>query len=230
MGEVKLFSYPEPADACIMIRTAADQVVAYSQKCTHLSCAVYYAKEANRLECPCHEGYFSVADGAVLQGPPPRALPRILLRRDGDQSSPPEFNYESKGGITAIDGAMALIAILLIVQMWLLTATLEAFLAGTTRRFLPAALISGIICAACAGLLFSFVVSMPQSEPHGNPKDPYWIFFPLGILMGFAGVSIWPLYHWRSLRDTTASLTPSFNRLLSLRVHRRIPLDRAPHF
>ena len=85
VGDVKLFSYPETTDACIMIRTAADEVVAYSQKCTHLSCAVYYAKEANRLECPCHEGYFSVADGSVLQGPPPRALPRILLRRQGDQ-------------------------------------------------------------------------------------------------------------------------------------------------
>jgi len=85
VGEVKLFTYPEPADACIMIRTAADQVVAYSQKCTHLSCAVYYAKEADRLECPCHEGYFSITDGSVLQGPPPRALPRILLRHEGNR-------------------------------------------------------------------------------------------------------------------------------------------------
>jgi len=85
VGEVKLFAYPEPTDACIMIRTAPDQVVAYSQKCTHLSCAVYFEKKADRLECPCHEGYFSVADGSVMQGPPPRALPRILLRREGDQ-------------------------------------------------------------------------------------------------------------------------------------------------
>ncbi|PYR98751.1 MAG: Rieske (2Fe-2S) protein [Acidobacteria bacterium] len=84
IGEVKLFSYPEPADACIMIRTAADHYVAYSQKCTHLSCAVYYEKEANRLECPCHEGYFSVSDGSVLQGPPPRPLPTVVLKREGD--------------------------------------------------------------------------------------------------------------------------------------------------
>ena len=84
IGEVKLFSYPEAADACIMIRTGADEIVAYSQKCPHLSCAVYYAHQSNRLECPCHEGYFSVRDGSVLQGPPPRPLPRILLRRDGN--------------------------------------------------------------------------------------------------------------------------------------------------
>lgn len=31
---------------------------------------------------------------------------------------------------------------------------------------------------------------------HGAPIDPYRIFFPLGILMGIAGVSIWPLYYW----------------------------------
>jgi Rieske Fe-S protein len=85
VGEVKLFAYPEPADACILIRTAADKLVAYSQKCTHLSCAVYHAKETNRLECPCHEGYFSLADGSVLQGPPPRPLPRIMLRQEGSK-------------------------------------------------------------------------------------------------------------------------------------------------
>jgi Rieske Fe-S protein len=84
LGEVKLFAYPTPQDPCILIRTAADTFVAYSQKCTHLSCAVYFAKEGNRLECPCHEGYFSVADGSVLQGPPPRPLPRITLKREGD--------------------------------------------------------------------------------------------------------------------------------------------------
>jgi nitrite reductase/ring-hydroxylating ferredoxin subunit len=84
IGEVKLFSYPTADDPCIMIRTAADRFVAYSQKCTHLSCAVYFAKEQNRLECPCHEGYFSVDDGSVLQGPPPRPLPRVMLKREGD--------------------------------------------------------------------------------------------------------------------------------------------------
>jgi Rieske Fe-S protein len=45
---------------------------------------VYYAREKNRLECPCHEGYFSVNTGAVLQGPPPRPLPRVVLERKGD--------------------------------------------------------------------------------------------------------------------------------------------------
>ena len=61
-----------------------------------------------------------------------------------------------KAGTTAMDGAMALIAILLIVQMWLLTATLEAFLPRHDEAILPAGLISGIVFAACAGL-FIFI-------------------------------------------------------------------------
>lgn len=59
-------------------------------------------------------------------------------------------------GLTAIDGAIALIAILLIIQMWLLTATLEAHLAGHPEPILPAAIISGLILMACAGL-FLFI-------------------------------------------------------------------------
>lgn len=81
---VKLFRYPTPDDPCILIRRDANTFVAYGQKCTHLSCAVYYAAESGRIKCPCHEGHFDVASGRVLQGPPPRPLPRIRLRRDGD--------------------------------------------------------------------------------------------------------------------------------------------------
>ena len=85
VGGVKLFSYPGEHDPCILVRTSPETVVAYSQKCTHLSCAVFYAPEARRLECPCHEGYFAVEDGSVLQGPPPRPLPRVVLERRGDE-------------------------------------------------------------------------------------------------------------------------------------------------
>ncbi len=81
VGGVRLFNYPGPHDPCILVRTAEDSFVAYSQKCTHLSCAVYYSAANHRLECPCHEGYFSVDDGRVLQGPPPRPLPRIALEQ-----------------------------------------------------------------------------------------------------------------------------------------------------
>ncbi len=84
VGDVKLFTYPTPEDHCILVRTAPDAYVAYSQKCTHLSCAVYYSKTSNQLECPCHRGFFSVADGSVLAGPPTRPLPRVNIEVRGD--------------------------------------------------------------------------------------------------------------------------------------------------
>ena len=55
-------------------------------------------------------------------------------------------------GLTAIDGALALIIILLIVQIWILSAALEAYLAGHREAALPAAVVSGIFFAACVGL------------------------------------------------------------------------------
>jgi nitrite reductase/ring-hydroxylating ferredoxin subunit len=84
VGGAKIFAYPTANDPCILVRTGEDAYVAYSQKCTHLSCAVYYEREQNRLECPCHQGFFSIADGSVLQGPPQRPLPRVVLERRGD--------------------------------------------------------------------------------------------------------------------------------------------------
>ena len=83
IGGARLFRYPTRNDPCILIRPDEQTYVAYSQKCTHLSCAVYYARDKNRLECPCHQGYFSVKAGEVLQGPPPRPLPRVVLERRG---------------------------------------------------------------------------------------------------------------------------------------------------
>jgi Rieske Fe-S protein len=85
IGGVKLFQYPKQDEQCILIRTAEDAYVAYSQKCTHLSCAVFYSHAEDRLECPCHQGYFSIKDGSVLQGPPTRPLPRVVLERSGEE-------------------------------------------------------------------------------------------------------------------------------------------------
>lgn len=78
------FSYPTERDSAILVRTADGAYHAYGQKCTHLSCPVYYSRQHQRLECPCHEGAFDVATGNVLYGPPPRALDAIEVEmRDG---------------------------------------------------------------------------------------------------------------------------------------------------
>lgn len=54
--------------------------------------------------------------------------------------------------LVAIDGAMALIAVILIVQMWLLSATLEQYLRGHHGIALPAAIVAAVLFAACAAL------------------------------------------------------------------------------
>lgn len=78
------FNYPTGRDSAILIRTADGAYHAYGQKCTHLSCPVYYSRDHQRLECPCHEGAFDAVTGNVLYGPPPRALDAIEIElRDG---------------------------------------------------------------------------------------------------------------------------------------------------
>ncbi len=79
-GQVKLFRYPTEDDPALLIRLTNGEFVAYKQRCTHLSCPVHYAKNTDRLECPCHNGAFDAKTGAVLSGPPPRPLPKIHLK------------------------------------------------------------------------------------------------------------------------------------------------------
>jgi len=84
-GHALLFRYPTEEDRCILLRTHAGQLVAFSQICTHLSCAVVYQEVPERLFCPCHNGAFSCTEGLPIAGPPTRRLPRIVLEeRAGD--------------------------------------------------------------------------------------------------------------------------------------------------
>lgn len=71
-------------------------------------------------------------------------------------------------GLTALDGAISLIAILLIVQMWLLTATLEGFLAGHHEVAAPGAILSGLLFAASFGL-YRFIEGVDRSARRGPP-------------------------------------------------------------
>ena len=78
-GSALNFTYPGKEDTAILIRARDGSYHAFGQKCTHLSCPVYYSKEHSRLECPCHEGGFSETTGEVLYGPPPRPLDKIEI-------------------------------------------------------------------------------------------------------------------------------------------------------
>jgi len=79
-----LFRYPTDADPCIAVRTPEGKLVAYSQVCTHLSCAVVYDKAENGLFCPCHHGLFNL-EGQPVAGPPMRPLPRVLIEQRGEK-------------------------------------------------------------------------------------------------------------------------------------------------
>jgi predicted Co/Zn/Cd cation transporter (cation efflux family) len=70
-------------------------------------------------------------------------------------------------GLVAVDGALALISVLLIVQMWLVTAALESLLAGHFEVAVPAAAISGLIFAGCAGLYY-FVEALDRGDPNSS--------------------------------------------------------------
>lgn len=64
---------------------------------------------------------------------------------------PADFPPQDRG-LTAIVGAMSLIAVLLIVQVWLLSATLESFLKGNRGAAVPAVVFSGLIFLICFSL------------------------------------------------------------------------------
>jgi nitrite reductase/ring-hydroxylating ferredoxin subunit len=83
-GAAVYFTYPEADDQAMLLHLPGGRFVAYSQRCTHLSCAVYYQPDLERLYCPCHEGVFSPQTGDPVAGPPQRRLERITLRQDGD--------------------------------------------------------------------------------------------------------------------------------------------------
>lgn len=64
-----------------LMATEAGEVRALSATCTHLGCRVSWKAEADRFECPCHQGAYD-REGRVIAGPPPAPLPPIAARVD----------------------------------------------------------------------------------------------------------------------------------------------------
>ncbi|HEU5345866.1 MAG TPA: ubiquinol-cytochrome c reductase iron-sulfur subunit [Ktedonobacterales bacterium] len=83
-GGYKVFNYPDSFADGILVNLPNKGLVAYSDVCTHLSCAVLYQPAKGEFYCPCHEGRFDAATGQVLGGPPTRPLPTIQLSISGD--------------------------------------------------------------------------------------------------------------------------------------------------
>lgn len=78
-GQVIRFHYPHPGEPCLLARMDDGKLLAYGQKCTHLSCAVTPDLPNGKFICPCHAGSFDASTGRPLAGPPRRPLPRITL-------------------------------------------------------------------------------------------------------------------------------------------------------
>ena len=58
-----------------------------------------------------------------------------------------------KRNLVQVDAVMVLILILLVVQIWPFSATLDSYLAGHRSVALPAAIASLLLFGACGGLL-----------------------------------------------------------------------------
>ena len=60
------------------------EIMALSEKCTHLGCRVPYCESSGQFECPCHGSVFNRA-GDLQSGPSPRGLDRypVEVAEDG---------------------------------------------------------------------------------------------------------------------------------------------------
>jgi Rieske Fe-S protein len=67
------FTHPSYGQSILI--NLSGQWKAFSATCTHAPCTVEYP--GSTIYCPCHGGTFNPANGTVLGGPPPRALPEF---------------------------------------------------------------------------------------------------------------------------------------------------------
>ncbi len=94
INEPVQFTYPDESSPAIAVRLPGpassgvgpgNSIVAFSILCTHKGCPVSYRPDRKLLICPCHWSSFDPAkQGEMVIGQGSQALPRILLRTDGD--------------------------------------------------------------------------------------------------------------------------------------------------
>jgi len=82
----------------------------------------------------------------------------------------PSYRFRNASTVIRPASALGMIAILLIVQIWLLSAALESFLAGNHHTALPAAVFSGVIFLICLGLYL--FVHRVDSEVRRYGEEP----------------------------------------------------------
>ena len=75
--------FPFGSQPAIVVRTASNELHAFSAVCTHLDCTVQFKTDTSQLWCACHNGTYDLA-GNVVSGPPPRGLERFVVNLRGD--------------------------------------------------------------------------------------------------------------------------------------------------
>lgn len=63
-------------------------------------------------------------------------------------------NFSRRQKLTIINGIVAIVAVITLLQLWLLSATMNAFLGGVGAVILPAAIASAACLGLNAGLLW----------------------------------------------------------------------------
>ena len=68
----------------LLVRMADGNYRAFSAVCTHLNCTVQYRQRERDIWCACHNGVYNLA-GAVVGGPPPKALEQFEVHARGQE-------------------------------------------------------------------------------------------------------------------------------------------------
>ena len=68
----------------LLVRTAGDELRAFSAVCPHLNCTVQYKEQGSQIWCACHNGLFDL-NGKVVGGPPPRPLEQYTVHVQGEE-------------------------------------------------------------------------------------------------------------------------------------------------
>ncbi|MEZ5245116.1 MAG: ubiquinol-cytochrome c reductase iron-sulfur subunit [Acidimicrobiales bacterium] len=64
-----------------LTRDSGGEIIALSEKCTHLGCRVPFCQSSGQFECPCHGSIFNRV-GEFRAGPAPRGLDRYPVEVD----------------------------------------------------------------------------------------------------------------------------------------------------
>lgn len=64
-----------------VLRKDTNEVVVFSNWCTHLSCRVTWHDDVMEYICPCHDGRFDKS-GEIISGPQPRPLDRYETKTE----------------------------------------------------------------------------------------------------------------------------------------------------